>query len=45
MPNSIFFPQKGIKNSQFAVDCQSENLSTKIECAIHNFQNTRSEKG
>ena len=26
MPNSIFFSQKGAKNSQFAADCQSENL-------------------
>ena len=25
MPNSIFFSQKGAKNSQFAADCQSEN--------------------
>ena len=26
MPNSIFFSQKGTKNSQFAADCQSENF-------------------
>ena len=26
MPNSIFFSQKGTKNSQFAVDCQSEKF-------------------
>ena len=30
MPNSIFFPQKGTKNSQFAADCQSENFKYKI---------------
>ena len=30
MPNSIFFSKKGVKNSQFAADCQSENFSTKI---------------
>ena len=26
MPNSIFFSQKGTKNSQFAADCQSETF-------------------
>ena len=26
MPNSIFFSQKGVKNSQFAADCQIENF-------------------
>ena len=26
MSNSIFFSQKGAKNSQFAADCQSEKL-------------------
>ena len=29
MPNSIFFSQKGAKNSQCAVDCQSENFKYK----------------
>ena len=29
MPNSIFFPQKGAKNSQFAADYQSENFKYK----------------
>ena len=29
MPNSIFFSKKGAKNSQFAADCQSENLKYK----------------
>ena len=29
MPNSIFFSQKGANNSQFAVDCLSENFKYK----------------
>ena len=29
MPNSIFFSQMGTKNSQFAADCQSENIKYK----------------
>ena len=29
MPNSIFFSQKGTRNSQFAGDCQSENFKFK----------------
>ena len=37
MPNSIFFSQKGTKNSQFAADCQS----TKIECTMHKYQKTK----
>ena len=29
MPNSIFFSQKGDRNSQFITDCQSENFEYK----------------
>ena len=29
MPNSIFFSEKGTKNSQFAADCWSENFKYK----------------
>ena len=47
MPNSIFFPQKGTKNSQFAADSQSEKFKYKnwICTAIHKFQKNRSEEG
>ena len=39
MPNSIFFSQKGVKNSQFAAGCQSENF--KYKNWMYNAQDQR----
>ena len=44
MANSIFFSQNGTKNSQFAADCQSENLKRKnlnVQCTISKRQDLR----
>ena len=44
MPNSIFFSQKGAKNSQFAADCQSENFKYQNLTYNAQIQKKRSEE-